>query len=159
MSSELREELIQKLNHAVREQQNVVDEFDEAACHVLGINRTDARCMDILDRAGRMTAGELAAASGLSSGALTALLDRMERAGYVRRTHDTVDRRRVFVEMTDEARAAAEEIWGPIAEQALAGWDAYTDDQLRFILGFVEGARDFLSAHIDRVRAMPPRRG
>jgi len=158
MSSETRQKLIEEVSRAVRAQQNAVDEFDEAACKVLGINRTDARCMDILDRTGQMTAGQLATESGLSSGAVTALLDRMERAGYVRRTHDTVDRRRVLVEMTDEAREAAWQIWGPIAEEAVAGFAAYSDDELRIILNFISGGREFLASHIARVKAMPPRR-
>ena len=86
-----REALLQQLGDAVREFQRAADAMDDAACARLGINRTDARCMDVLDHRGRMTAGELAQASGLSTGAVTGVLDRLERLGYVRRLRDTED--------------------------------------------------------------------
>jgi DNA-binding MarR family transcriptional regulator len=96
----------------IRRHQNTQDRFDEVACEYLGINRSDGRALDILDQHGRLTAGRLAAESGLSSGAITTLLDRLERAGYVRRLRDEGDRRRVLVELTDLAHERASEIWG-----------------------------------------------
>jgi DNA-binding MarR family transcriptional regulator len=103
---------MQELGLEIRRHQNAQDLFDEAACAHLGINRSDGRALDILDQHGRLTAGRLAAESGLSSGAITTLLDRLERAGYVRRLRDEGDRRRVLVELTDLAHERASEIWG-----------------------------------------------
>ena len=68
-----------------------------------------------------MTAGELDRESELSTGAITTLLDRLERAGYVRRVRDDVDRRRILVELTDEARHRAWEIWGRTPRPARVG--------------------------------------
>jgi DNA-binding MarR family transcriptional regulator len=150
-----REALIGELNVEIRRYQNAQDEFDDAASQRLGINRTDQRCLDILDLNGQMTAGRLAAESGLSTGAVTTLLDRLEQKGYVRRVRDTVDRRRVLVELTDEARERAAEIWGPIAEEASEGWGSVSDEQLLFLRDFLTGSRAFLARHLARIKAEP----
>jgi DNA-binding MarR family transcriptional regulator len=150
-----REAVIRDLSVEVRRYQNAQDAFDDAAAERLGINRTDQRCMDILDLNGQMTAGRLAAESGLSTGAVTTLLDRMERAGYVQRVRDTVDRRRVLVELTDEARKRAWEIWGPIAEEANEGWGRFSDEQLVFLRDFLVGSQEFLARHLERIKSEP----
>jgi DNA-binding MarR family transcriptional regulator len=147
--------VIRDLSVEVRRYQNAQDAFDDAAAERLGINRTDQRCMDILDLNGQMTAGQLAAESGLSTGAVTTLLDRMERAGYVQRVRDTVDRRRVLVELTDEARKRAWEIWGPIAAEADEGWGRFSDEQLVFLRDFLVGSQEFLARHLARIKAEP----
>src|SRR3954453_5820322 len=116
VSRQSKDELIDELGNEVRAGQVAVDLLDDAACKAMGINRTDGRCMDIIDREGPVTAGRLAQASGLTTAAVTAVVDRMEKAGYARRLSDPHDRRRVLVEMTPLARKRAEEIYGPMAE-------------------------------------------
>jgi DNA-binding MarR family transcriptional regulator len=154
MSREEREALVHEIGQEVRRHQNAQDRFDEAAYAHLGLNRTDGRALDIVDQHGRITAGRLAEESGLSTGAITTVLDRLERAGYVRRIRDAADRRRVFVELTDDARRRAWEIWGPIAEQAEAGFARYTDAELRFILDFMRAGRQLLTEHRERVASL-----
>ena len=105
-----------------------------------------------------MTAGRLARESGLSSGALTTLLDRLESRGYVRRVRDTEDRRRIFIEMTDEARRRAWEIWGPIGE-AESFYAGYSDEQLAQLLDFLRQAQEFLARHRGRIESMLADRG
>ncbi len=150
--------LLGEVGREIRRHQNAQDAFDEAACVRLGINRTDGRCLDIVDQHGRISAGELARESGLSTGAVTALLDRMERAGYVRRSRDTADRRRVLVELTDEARRRIREIWGPLAEVGPRWLARYSDEELTVIRDVLRTAREVLAEHTERVRALPPRR-
>ena len=99
---------------AQRISQNAADMMDEAVHALMGVNRTDGRCIDIVHRQGRITAGDLAREAGLTSGAMTALLDRMERAGYLQRVRDTRDRRKVYVEPTAKVNALAEAIYGQI---------------------------------------------
>lgn len=155
MSRDHREELIAALGLESRRYQNAQDLFDDIAVARLGINRTDGRCLDIVEQHGRMTAGELARESGLSSGALTTLLDRLERRGYVRRVRDTADRRRIFIELTDLARGRAWEIWGPIGEAVPALFEAYTDAELEMILRFLRASIAFLAKHTERIRGLP----
>src|ERR1700739_3830983 len=103
MSRELspeRLELYARLGDEVRANQRATDAVDELLAGALGIKRPDARCMDLLDQHGRMTAGELAEASRLTSGAITAVIDRLERAGIARRVPDPPARPRGLVERT-----------------------------------------------------------
>src|SRR3954471_7460715 len=108
MSNEISQELVSALTAANRRYQQGTDALDQAASELLGINRTDARCIDIVLLRGRLTAGELASAAGLSPGAVTTALDRLERAGFARRARDPDDRRRVLVEPTDQMAELAE---------------------------------------------------
>ena len=95
--------VFEELISEIRRSQNATDRFDQAVADALGLNRTDLRCLDILEREGSVTAGRLAQATGLTSGAMTTALDRLERAGYARRVHDASDRRRVLVEVTPQS--------------------------------------------------------
>src|SRR5258708_37752994 len=98
--------LIAALTAEVRQQQIAYDRFHDAVAAYLGVNRTDLRCLDILDLAGRKTAGELATEMGMSTGAVTALIDRLEKAGYVNRGRDPGDRRPGLVRPAAPARQA-----------------------------------------------------
>src|SRR5579872_7354595 len=77
-----------------------MDRVDRLACRKLGINETDFRCLDILSRGAQVSAGQIAIQAGLTTGAVTALLDRLESAGYVERVRDPNDRRRILVTPT-----------------------------------------------------------
>jgi DNA-binding MarR family transcriptional regulator len=154
MSTRSRAEIEQAGIEAIRGWQTDQDMFDEAAAAYLGINRTDSRCVDLLDRGGRMTAGQLATAARLTSGAVTAVLDRLEKAGLVRRVDDPADRRRVLVEITPELAKRSAPIFGPMVEEGV-GWIAkYSNDQLETILDFIERNREILARHTTRVMEM-----
>ncbi|UJA21134.1 MarR family transcriptional regulator [Thermoleophilia bacterium SCSIO 60948] len=88
--------------------------FDALAAETLGISATDLRCLDLVQAAGGMTAGELATASELTTGAVTAVADRLEAAGYVRRVRSDTDRRKVRIEVTDHHFERADEVWAPL---------------------------------------------
>src|SRR4051794_12376749 len=135
VSRQSKEELMEELVFEVRRSQSAVDEMDDAACRALGINRTDGRCMDIIDREGPLTAGKLAERSGLTTAAVTSVLDRMEKAGYAQRVRDPADRRKVMVDLTPLARERAWEIYGPLG----AGHTElvkYTNEQLELLCDF-----------------------
>jgi DNA-binding MarR family transcriptional regulator len=105
-----------------------------------------------------MTAGQLADAVRLTTGAVTGVLDRLEAAGLVRRIRDTQDRRRVIVEITDEVNRVGAPVYGPLiadAAEAHAGFDA---DQLERITRFIRIERGLLRKHTERVASMsrPP---
>src|SRR5215207_427393 len=110
--TEERAALLQELIRVNRAYQSAVEKMDEAFCRLLGVNRTDGRCLDVIDQRPGLTAGELAKAVGLSPGAATTALDRLEQRGFVRRTRDSQDRRRVTVEPTEEASRRAWEAYG-----------------------------------------------
>ena len=150
--------LIHEAGLAIRAQQNAVDQMDEAAAAFLGINRTDARALDILDQRGPMTAGELAQAMGLSTGAVTTVLDRMERTGFARRVRDQDDRRKVVAEVTEEGRHRSWEIYAPLAERGFEELSRLTDRQLVTIRDLLNRGTEFLIEYAERVREMTRRR-
>jgi DNA-binding MarR family transcriptional regulator len=145
-----RQELINGAALEARLHQNAYDRFEDAAAAYFGVNRTAMRCMEVLDRKGRLTAGEIAIQTGLTSGAVTAMLDRLERADLVQRLSDPSDRRRVLVELTSQARRRAGEIYGPLAGE-MTQFEQYTDDELRLIAGFMRLATLALERHASRV--------
>jgi DNA-binding MarR family transcriptional regulator len=152
-----RQELTAQLVGELRAYQRDQDVFDQTAADYLGLNRTDGRCLDILDQHGAMTAGQLAREARLTTGAVTTVLDRLEQAGYVRRTRDTVDRRRVLVDVTPLVWERASAIWGPMAEAAEAdAFSSYSDDELALLLDFMRKSRRFLVEQLERITALPP---
>jgi DNA-binding MarR family transcriptional regulator len=152
MSSEKRK-VFEELVDEVRRSQLATDRFDQAVADAIGVNRTDMRCMDVIDREGPVSAGRLAEATGLTTGAITAVLDRLERGGLARRVRDGSDRRRVLVEMTEEARAGAAEFYGSHMELSERIYRRYTIDEMRLLLGFVREGRDFNEREAARLEA------
>lgn len=132
-----RQAVLHELTAAVRAGQVATDMVDQAVADLLGVHRTDMRCMDVLDQRGRMTAGQLAEASGLTTGAVTAMLDRMERAGYITRVRDSEDRRRVLVELTPHAKLEGQKLYASHAERWAEASKRYSDHDLEVLLDFV----------------------
>ncbi len=150
MSRDLsREALVQALIDEVRAGQRATELVDEAACKLMGVNRTDGRCLDILEQRGRMSAGQLAAEARLTSGAITAAIDRMERAGYVRRVADPEDRRRVLVEPTEKAYAVAKELMGVLGDKGWPKMADYTDEQIALLVDFQRFGRELQESHAE----------
>jgi DNA-binding MarR family transcriptional regulator len=153
VSNEISEELANDLTAANRRYQQATDALDQAASELLAINRTDARCVDVILQRGRVTAGDLAVASGLSPGAATTAIDRLERAGYARRVRDPDDRRRVIVEPTERIAELAEEVYGPLRDSGTLLMQRFSERQLKVITEFFEGAADIQLDRANEVRA------
>jgi DNA-binding MarR family transcriptional regulator len=146
-------QLYAELGDEVRVNQRATDAVDELLAESLGINRTDARCMDILDQHGRMSAGDLAQESRLTTGAITAVIDRLERAGLARRVPDPSDRRRVLVEPTEKALELASELMiEPMRKLYVPMAERYSDDDLRLILDFTRRGRELQERHAEWLR-------
>jgi DNA-binding MarR family transcriptional regulator len=130
------------------------DKMDDAFCRLVGINLTDGRCIDLLDVHGAMTAGELAQAASLSPGAVTTVLDRLERMELVTRTRDETDRRRVLVDITPKARELAWSMYGPIAGYAREYLDALSDEEIEVINRFLKVATEINERRAREVGAL-----
>jgi DNA-binding MarR family transcriptional regulator len=155
-----RESLYAELSDEVRASQRATDVVDELVSQLLGINRTDARCLDILDQHGSMSAGDLAETSRLSTGAITAVIDRLERAGLAHRVPDPSDRRRVLVEVTPKAVEVATELMvEPMTALYRPMADRYSEDDLRLILDFTRQGREIQERHAEWLRARLRERG
>lgn len=160
-----RSELFREVGDAFRLHGQGQDAMDAAASAFLGIHRTDLALLDVLQTGGRMSAGELAKRGALSPAAVTAALDRLERAGYVRRVRDDQDRRRVLVEVTDKMLADAQEVYGPLAARSGELLGRYSDDQLRAMIDVMRRGREMQLERAAQLRgqvseepaARPPR--
>jgi DNA-binding MarR family transcriptional regulator len=153
MSRPKKKELIEELIGATRANQVATDKMDEAGALALGVNRTDGRCIDLIDQAGRISAGELAAQAGLTTGSMTAVVDRLEAKGYVRRVHDPADRRRVLLEVTEELRRRAWELWGPLGERGTPYLERLTTAQLEFLIDYMRIATELNETRAAEIRA------
>jgi DNA-binding MarR family transcriptional regulator len=149
-----RRELLQELSRTLgRELSARTIIFHQAIAERLGLNPTDHKCLDIARRAEAMTAGELAMLTGLTTGAITGVIDRLERAGFVSRVRDPSDRRRVVIEpIAERARDVA-----PLLESLDTAWtalcDRYTDRELALINRFMNDSIVMLRGEAQNVRA------
>ena len=147
-----KQKLVERLIAAFRASGNQDGAFDNLAAERLGINQTDLHCLNAIENAGGLTAGQLAAVVGVTTGAVTGVVDRLERAGFARRVADHEDRRRVKIEVTPEFYTRAGEIWGPLAaewEEALGS--EFTAAELARIVDFLELSVAIGGRHLERL--------
>lgn len=152
-----RAQLLDALNVAFRTSSAQSVMLSQAAADYLEMASSDIECFDLLSLHGPMTAGRLAELTGLTTGAITGVIDRLERAGYATRERDPNDRRRVIVQPRLERRAdaAAVAAYGPVAAAMDELLTRYSDDELALILDFFSRANAALHGHITRLRSEP----
>ena len=121
--------------------------FHETVARKLGLNATDTRCLDLIARSegSRVTAGDLGRATGLTTGAITGILDRLENAGMVERLRDASDRRKVFVSPKPDAARRMGDLYGELGKAMAKLAASYQDEELELI-------NDFLERHLDLLR-------
>lgn len=151
-----RDELVRLTQLLVVEGTKIVSAF--AALH--GLHHTDVdaliRVLVAQDRGTPMTPGALGEELGLTSGAITFVVDRLERAGHVSRVRDESDRRRVLLHYSAGGRALADEFFAPLQRHTEAALDHFTPDELEIARRFLAVAGTTMSAH-RRSLALPPR--
>src|SRR3954462_11597118 len=94
--------LLQELEEAMRRSSAQGVLYGQTVANVAGISNSDLECLDFLNLEGRVTAGRLAEVTGLTTGAITGVVDRLEKVGLVRRERDEADRRKVFIAIVPE---------------------------------------------------------
>ena len=122
-----------------------------------GIHPTDLQCLDLLRMAGPITASTLAARVGLTTGAITAVLDRLERAGLVRRERVAEDRRRVMVHVIPATLKSIEALYKPLGEEMLHVDNTFSDAELATVLEYLNRTLDACARHITRLQRPTPR--
>jgi DNA-binding MarR family transcriptional regulator len=131
-----REELIQAIIEKRREMSTETIMLHQSVADVLGLHITDHKCLDLIRQYGAMPAGRLAELTGLTTGAVTGIIDRLEKAGYVRRTNDPKDRRRTIIEPIRNKKweRKIEAIFIPFHERMHKLLSSYSDSELAFLL-------------------------
>jgi DNA-binding MarR family transcriptional regulator len=136
----------------VRAYHNAADALTHAAAGHLGLNLTDHRCLDIIEREGPIAAGDLARAAGLSAKAITTAIDRLQHSGYAQRIADPRDRRRVLVAVTGEGHRRGEEIYAPLVRASRDMLQRYTPAELELLLDYLDRAHELLITHAARLQ-------
>jgi DNA-binding MarR family transcriptional regulator len=143
MATNENDRLIDDVAAELGELRRAADRLDEAVATQFGLNRTDLRCLGILYRRGRVTAGELAEESGLTPGAITTVLDRMERNGYANRVADPSDRRRVLVTSTAATRELGARVYGEVELAGRTQLEQLDPEKVTVIRDYLRGIREF----------------
>lgn len=132
--------------------------FHETVGRRLGVSATDRKCLDLLSR-GPVTAGELARHTGLTTGAITGMIDRLVAAGYVERVADPADRRRVLVSRRAGSKLddILPAIFGPLGQDMKEITDGYSQRELDAISDFLDRTLEVLVAHTARLTDEPMR--
>ncbi len=148
-----RQQLIENLITQIRYVSANAVMVSQAVAEKAGLHPTDHECLDFLILNGPLTAGQLSQLSGLTTGAVTAMIDRLESAGYVRRERDENDRRRVIV--TPDRKKIEGEIMPymlPFSAATEAVCAQFSDAELEIVLRFITQANDAAAQAIGNLR-------
>jgi DNA-binding MarR family transcriptional regulator len=148
--------LLADLDRESRRTGSVGSMHAKAIAERAGVHPTDFEALDALDWTGPITAGELARRIGVTSGAVTGVIDRLERGGWVRRTSDPGDRRRVVVEILPGPAERIEQmlvVFRPLIDEMATINDDFDDDQLQTVLEWLRRANDAAERSTARMRA------
>jgi DNA-binding MarR family transcriptional regulator len=131
-----RDETVHAIVDKFREMSTETIMFHQAVADELGLYIADHKCLDLLHRFGAMPAGRLAELTSLTTGAITGMIDRLEKAGYVKRAIDPKDRRKTIVEpiRNKKLEKQIEMIFTPLHERVHKFLSSYTDSELSFLL-------------------------
>ncbi|WP_289142020.1 MarR family transcriptional regulator [uncultured Brevibacillus sp.] len=124
----------------------------ELVSEKLGLNATDHKCLDFLNRTGPVTAGQLAQLTGLTTGAVTSVIDRLEKAGYVVRDKDPNDRRRVVVKASPENAAQIAPLFESVMQATIQIMSQYDEQETLLILGFMKQCNDMTLAEMNKMK-------
>ena len=131
-----RKETIRIIVGRFREMSTEAVMFHQTVADELGLYITDHKSLDIIHRFGAMPAGRLGEMTGLTTGAITGMIDRLEKAGYVRRANDPKDRRKTIVEpvRNKKLERKIEMIFMPLHERMHRFLSSYSDIELTLLL-------------------------
>jgi DNA-binding MarR family transcriptional regulator len=149
-----REELVESLRRQVgRDFGNWTVAFTQAAAEHLGLNAPDLGYLATIAEQEPLTAGRLAQLTGLTTGAITGVIDRLERDGFVRREPDPADRRRVIVRTVPERMREGAAVFASSQQAWVEMSERYSDDELAFAIEFMRRSTEVLKEETAKLRA------
>jgi DNA-binding MarR family transcriptional regulator len=130
--------------------------FNQALADHLGLHATDVQCLSLLTaEPGPLTVKQIADMTGLTTGSATRLVDRLERGGYVARTPDQQDRRRVLVALVPERVARVSAVWDDLGVAWQALLDEHSEDELEVITRHMRQAHELSHTQMQYLRSRP----
>jgi DNA-binding MarR family transcriptional regulator len=130
--------------------------ISDAVSARFGLSSSDLECLDLALLSGGATAGEFAKTTGLTTGAITGVIDRLERAGYVRRERDEADRRKVVVRARPAMTRRIAPVYESLQREMTALWAGYNDRELAVILDFLRRSCDLAVTEITKLQGGRP---
>jgi len=118
--------------------------FHQAVAERLGLSITDHKCLDFILREGSVTAGELSRFTGLTTGAITGVIDRLEKAGFARRQSDPDDRRRVIITALPQRLPEMGKLFESLGRNMGRVMLHYTPREAEVIVDFMQRAVDVM---------------
>jgi DNA-binding MarR family transcriptional regulator len=155
VSSKRRDHLLASLTQAAQRAATDGILFHQAVADRLGLHVTDLRCLNILLELGPVSAGEIVKRTGLTTGAITRMLDRLEQAGYVRREPHPTDRRRVTVRLVPEQVARIAPLYAGMAAAWAQAIGDHDDHQLEAFLELFTRLHELTQREITRLQDAP----
>jgi DNA-binding MarR family transcriptional regulator len=156
-SQDRRTELITALSALSRDNAGLGLMVHQHIAESFGLCPTDLKALDLARHEPQLTAGRLAEITGLSTSAVTALLDRLENGGFIERRRDLQDRRKVYVVSTGRRDTEVMRVFGPLAEKMHRNLARYDEEQLALILDYQrqmhQGMSEMLRVLIERRRS------
>jgi DNA-binding MarR family transcriptional regulator len=147
-----RKALIEALIQSGREMSRVSLLFRHSVAEAMGLHVTDAECIDYLLEAGYATAGQLATMTGLTTGSVTTMIDRLEKAGFVRREADAKDRRKVIVKPIMEKITQFFPFYDTLVKEANLLFSQYTDEELALLTEHNNKLMNIYEQQITKIR-------
>jgi len=155
-TSKSRTDLLKQVEETLRKvgAQSVL--LSDTVARLVGVNSTDLECLDLLEMAGPTTAGRLAEHAGLTTGAMTAVIDRLEAAGYARRVRDVEDRRLVRVEALPRNFKHVAGLYRRLADSTARLHEEYDDRQLALVVDYLTRALALAADHVAWLQTQRP---
>jgi len=147
-----RVELLQELTNEGRNSSTWTIFFHQAVADKLGLNTTDHKCLNFILENSSVTAGQLAETTGLTTGAITGVLDRLEKAGYIERKRDTEDRRKVIIQPIPEKLPEVGRLFNSLANSVKELHEAYSYEELLFIRDYMRKCADVMRLEAQKLR-------
>lgn len=149
-----KDQRLHALLQAIRSYDTETSMLHQAVADRVGLSLTCLECIDFLARFGPMPAGKLAELTGLTTGAITGVVDRLEKAGFARRVSDTKDRRLTIIELVwnKETERNLTEMFNPLSKKLEALASAYSEDELVLLIEFITKAAEISQAESVRLR-------
>lgn len=129
-----KEEFIQSLNQELRKFSIANIFFYESVAEKLRLNATDLKCRDLLNYTGAISAGQLAKITNLTTGAITGVIDRLEKVELVERVQDPNDRRKVIIQPLTHRKQEIKQLFNPLSSSLSDLFKKYNEKELQVIL-------------------------
>ena len=132
--------------------------ISSAVAERVGLSSSDLECLDfvVMATGEALTPGQLAIATGLTSGAITGLVDRLEKAGFVRREADPADRRKVRIAANPDRVRELGKYYERLSRRTEALWAQYTESELRTVIELARRSTDLSVQEAAHIRTLPP---